>query len=98
MAKDANSAIRKTAAFEARYVRNKGVIQPLIDLIADEELFVAISAIQSLWMLTRHETEFHDWEASSKQDRQAWAQEWIEWWNSSKDAFEIPEVKRRRAS
>lgn len=98
MAKDANSAIRKTAAFEARYVRNKGVIQPLIDLVADEERFVAISALQSLWMLTRHETEFHDWDASSKQDRQAWVQEWIEWWNSSKDSFEIPEIKRRRAS
>ncbi|WP_447597973.1 HEAT repeat domain-containing protein [Nitrospira sp. Nam80] len=98
MAKDSNSAIRKTAAFEARYVRNKGVIQPLIDLIADDERYVAISAVQSLWMLTRHETEFHDWEASSKQDRQAWSQEWIEWWNAEKDGFEIPEIKRRRAS
>ena len=74
------------------------MIQPLIDLVADEERFVAISALQSLWMLTRHETEFHDWDASSKQDRQAWVQEWIEWWNSSKDSFEIPEIKRRRAS
>ena len=31
-----------------------------------------MSALQSLWMLTRHETEFHDWDDSSKQDRQAW--------------------------
>lgn len=98
MAKDANSAIRKTAAFEARYVRQKAVVQPLIDLIADEERFVAISAVQSLWMLTRHESEFHDWETSTKQDRQAWAQEWTEWWNTAKDSFEIPEVKRRKAS
>ena len=72
MAKDPNSVIRKSAAFEARYVRNKAVIQPLIDLVSDDERFVAISALQSLWMLTRHETEFHDWENSSKQDRQAW--------------------------
>jgi HEAT repeat protein len=98
MAKDPNSVIRKTAAFEARYVRHKGVVQPLIDLIADEERFVAISAVQSLWMLTRHESEFHDWEASSKQDRQAWAQEWTDWWNQAKDSFEIPEVRRRKAS
>jgi HEAT repeats len=98
MAKDPNSAIRKTAAFEARYVRQKSVVQPLIDLIADDERFVAISAVQSLWMLTRHESEFHDWEASTKQDRQAWAQEWTEWWNSAKDSFEIPEVKRRKVS
>jgi hypothetical protein len=98
MAKDANAAIRKTAAFEARYVRHKAVVQPLIDLIADDERFVAISAVQSLWMLTRHESEFHDWEISTKQDRQAWAQEWTEWWNSAKDSFEIPEIKRRKAS
>jgi hypothetical protein len=98
MAKDPNSSIRKAAAFEARYVRQKGVIQPLIDLIGDDERYVALSAVQSLWMLTRHETEFHDWEASSKQDRQAWAQEWIEWWNQAKDSFEIPEIKRRRTS
>lgn len=98
MAKDPNSSIRKAAAFEARYVRQKDVIPPLIELVADEERYVAISAVQSLWMLTRHETEFRDWETSTKQDRQAWSQEWMEWWNSAKDSFEIPEIKRRRAS
>lgn len=99
MGKDANSMIRKAAAFEARYVRHKDVIQPLIDLVGDEERFVALSAVQSLWMLTRHETEFHDWDSSSTQDRQAWAQEWIEWWNQSKDSFELPEPRtRKRAS
>ncbi len=99
MGKDPNSVIRKAAAFESRYIRHKDVIQPLIDLVGDEERFVALSAVQSLWMLTRHETEFHDWDASSKQDRQAWAQEWTEWWNLSKDTFELPEQKgRKRAS
>ncbi|WHZ14407.1 MAG: hypothetical protein OJF52_001245 [Nitrospira sp.] len=96
MAKDANSTIRKSAAFEARYVRHKDVIQPLIDLVGDEERYVAMSAVQSLWMLTRHETEFHDWDASSRQDRQAWAQEWVEWWNASKDTFELPEPRSRK--
>ena len=56
-----------------------------------------MSAVQSLWMLTRHETEFHDWDASSKQDRQTWAQEWTEWWNQSKDSFELPEPKGSEA-
>ena len=99
MAKDPNAVIRKAAAFEARYVRHKDVIQPLIDMVSDEERFVAMSAVQSLWMLTRHETEAHDWDASSKQDRQAWAEEWTEWWNQSKDTFELPEPKyRKRAS
>ncbi len=96
MAKDANPSIRKAAAFESRYVRRKEVIQPLIELLEDEERFVALSAVQSLWMLTRHETEFHDWDASSKQDRQGWAQEWIEWWNQSKETFELPEPKIRK--
>ena len=96
MAKDPNSVIRKAAAFEARYVRKKDVIQPLIDLLGDEEKFVAMSAVQSLLTLTRHETEFHDWDASNKQDRQSWAQEWIEWWNQSKETFEIPDPKSRK--
>jgi HEAT repeat protein len=99
LSKDTNSSIRKAAAFEARYVRHKDVIQPLIDLVGDEERYVALSAVQSLWMLTRHETDFHDWDSSSKQDRQTWAQEWVEWWNQSKDSFELPEPKsRKRAS
>jgi HEAT repeat protein len=68
MSKDPNPSIRKTAAFEARYVREKAVIPILIDMIADDERFVALSAVQSLWILTLHETEFHDWDTSTKQD------------------------------
>ena len=94
MAKDQNSTIRKAAAFEARYVREKTVVPVLIGMIADEERFVGLSAVQSLWILTRHETEFHDWEISTKQDRQDWTIEWMEWWNSQKDNFEMPDPKR----
>src|SRR5262245_38037030 len=94
MAKDQNSSIRKAAAFEARYVREKPVIPVLIGMISDEERFVALSAVQSLWILTRHETEFHDWETSTKQDRQGWETEWSEWWNGQKDSFEMPDLKR----
>ncbi|NOS82664.1 MAG: HEAT repeat domain-containing protein [Nitrospira sp.] len=94
MAKDQNSSIRKAAAFEARYVREKAVVPVLIGMIVDEERFVALSAVQSLWILSRHETEFHDWETSTKQDRQEWATEWSEWWNSQKDSFEMMDPKR----
>ena len=94
MAKDLNSTIRKTAAFEARYVREKLVVPVLVGMVADEERFVALSALHSLWILTRHETEFHDWEASSKQDRQEWAIEWLEWWKSQQDSFQMPDPKR----
>ena len=94
MAKDQNPSIRKAAAFEARYVREKAVVPILIGMIADEERFVGLSAVQSLWILTRHETEFHDWETSTKQERQEWTTEWVEWWNSQKDSFEMLDPKR----
>jgi hypothetical protein len=94
MSKDPNPSIRKSAAFEGRYVPDKAVVPLLIDMIADDERFVAMSAVQSLWILTRHESEFHDWDASTKQDRQEWAREWTEWWNGEKDSFELPQPKR----
>ncbi|HXF92195.1 MAG TPA: HEAT repeat domain-containing protein [Nitrospiraceae bacterium] len=96
MAKDQNPTIRKTAAFESRYVRHKAVIPVLISLLSDEERFVAISAIHSLWLLTRHESEMHNWEASTQQERQEWAQEWIDWWNASKETFELPEPRKSK--
>lgn len=94
MSKDPNSSIRKSASFEARYVREKAVVPILIAMIGDEERFVALSAVQSLWILTRHETEFHDWEASTKQDRVEWSGEWAEWWKGQQDSFQLPEPKR----
>jgi len=94
MSKDQNPSVRKAAAFESRYVRQKAVIPTLISMITDDERFVAMSALHSLWILTRHETEFHDWDTSTKQDRQAWVTEWMEWWASNKEAFEIPEPRR----
>lgn len=96
MAKDSNSSIRKTAAFESRYVRQKAVIPLLIPMVADDERFVALSALQSLWILTRHETEFHDWETSTRQDRAVWSIEWVDWWDANKDVFEFPEPPRPR--
>lgn len=98
MSKDLNPSVRKSAAFEARYVRKKAVIPILIPMVSDDERFVAMSALQSLWILTRHETEFHDWETSTKQDRAVWSNEWIEWWDTNKDLFEIPEPPRPRRS
>lgn len=95
MAKDPNSSIRRAAAFESRYVREKAVVPILIEMIADEERFVGMSAVQSLWILTRHETEFHDWDTSTKQERQEWTSEWVEWWNAQKDGFEMPDPKSR---
>jgi hypothetical protein len=93
MAKDKESTVRNVAAFEARYVRQKSVVPVLISLMTDEERFVAITAVQSLWILTRHESEMHDWETSTRQDREEWAREWIEWWNQEHETFRFPEPK-----
>ncbi len=98
MAKDPNPSVRKAAAFESRYIRQKAVIPILIPMVSDEERFVALSALQSLWILTRHETEFHDWDTSTKQDRAAWSSEWVEWWDINKETFEIPEPRRPKRS
>ena len=98
MARDLNPSVRKAAAFEARYVRQKAVIPVLIPMVTDDERFVATSALHSLWILTRHETEFHDWDTSTKQDRVVWASEWFEWWDSNKEVFEFPEPKRPKQS
>lgn len=98
MVKDPNPSVRKAAAFEARYVRQKTVIPILIPMVSDDERFVALSAVQSLWILTRHETEFHDWDSSTKEDRAMWSTEWVEWWDANKDVFEIPEPRRPKRS
>jgi hypothetical protein len=93
MARDANPSIRKAAAFEARYVRHKSVVPVLIDLLSDAERFVSITAINSLWILTRHDSEMHDWDSSNKDERTEWAQEWIDWWNANKEMLELPQPR-----
>jgi len=94
LAKDPNPTLRKAVAFEARYVRQKAMVPVLIELVQDDERFVAISAIQSLWLLTRHESEMHDWDTSTKQDRLEWAQEWITWWKANQETFQLPDQRR----
>jgi len=98
LARDPNPTLRKAAAFEARYVRQKAMVPVLIELMQDDERFVAISAIQSLWLLTRHESEMHDWDISTKQDRVEWAQEWIAWWKASQETFQLPDPRRPKKS
>jgi len=97
LTKDREPAIRKAAAFEARYVRNKAVVPLLIEVLRnDQERFVAITAVQSLWLLTRHTTEMHDWETSTPQDRAEWAQEWSDWWKASQETFELRDSSREK--
>ena len=98
MAKDPNGSIRKAAAFESRYVRQRAVIPVLIALLPDDERFVSLTAVNSLWTLTRYDPEMHDWESSTKQDRTEWTQEWIDWWNANKETFQLPEPRMQKKS
>ncbi len=88
MAKDPNSTIRNTAAFEARHVPRKEILPILIDVIPDPEQYVSITARNSFWFLTRFSGPVHDWEISTPEDRKEWAKEWWAWWEENKDRFD----------
>ncbi|MDH3769868.1 MAG: HEAT repeat domain-containing protein, partial [Nitrospirota bacterium] len=88
MAKDPNSTIRNTAAFEARYVPRKEILPILIGVIPDPEQYVSITARNSFWFLTRFSGPVHDWEISTPEDRKEWAKEWWAWWEENKDRFD----------
>jgi hypothetical protein len=88
MAKDPNSTIRNTAAFEARYVHRKEILPILIGVIPDSEQFVSITARDSFWILTRFSGPIHDWEISTPEKRKEWAKEWWAWWEENKSRFD----------
>jgi hypothetical protein len=46
--------------------------------------------------VTRHESEMHDWDASTKDERREWAQEWIDWWGANQETFQMPEPRKPR--
>ena len=88
MAKDPNSTIRNTAAFEARYVHRKEVLPIIISVIPDPEQYVSITARDSFWILTRFSGAIHDWEVSTPEKRKEWADEWWAWWEENKGRFD----------
>jgi hypothetical protein len=88
MAKDPNSTIRNTAAFEARYVHRKEILPILIGVIPDQEQYVSITARDSFWILTRFSGPIHDWEISTQEQRKEWAKEWWAWWEDNKTRFD----------
>ena len=81
--KDDTDTMRRTVAFEARYVRQKEVIPILIEMLGDSERFVAVTALESFWMLTRYAGKPHDWQGSTQEQRKVWALEWKEWWETN---------------
>ncbi|MDR4493199.1 MAG: HEAT repeat domain-containing protein [Nitrospirales bacterium] len=84
MVKDENSTIRSTAVFEARHVPLKEILPIIIGVIPDPEQYVAITARDSFWVLTKFGGQIHDWEISTPEDRKQWVQEWWDWWEEFK--------------
>ena len=79
MVKDENSTIRSTAVFEARHVPLKEILPIIISVIPDPEKYVAITARDSFWVLTKFAGSLHDWEISTPEDRSRWVKEWWDW-------------------
>ena len=85
LVKDENSTIRSTAVFEARHVPLKDILPVIISVIPDPEQFVAITARDSFWVLTKFGGQIHDWEISTQEDRSRWVKEYWDWLEEFKE-------------
>ena len=83
LVKDRADSIRQAVAFESRHVRRPESVSLLIELLADQEKYVSITARDSLWQLTRRAAPPHDWQGSTHEQRIAWAEEWKAWWDKT---------------
>ena len=83
LVKDHADTIRRTVAFECRYVRRPESVSLLIELLTDQEKYVSVTALESFWRLTRWVGPPHDWQGSTHEQRVAWAKEWKAWWDET---------------
>ena len=83
LVKDPYDTIRRTVAFESRRVRHPDAVSLLIQLLADQERYVSVAALESFWRLTRWSGPPHDWQISTQEQRIAWAKEWKIWWDET---------------
>ena len=83
LVKDPADTVRRAVAFESQHVRRPEAVSLLIDLLADEEKYVSITARDSLWRLTRRGGPPHDWQGSTHEQRIEWSKEWKAWWEEA---------------
>ena len=83
LVQDTADTVRRAVAFESQYVRRPEAVSLLIDLLADEEKYVSITARDSLWRLTRRGGPPHDWQGSTHEQRIEWSKEWKAWWEEA---------------
>ena len=89
MAHDPDEAIRHTVISESRAVRDKAVIDLLIALLADDIPSVADGALQRLYGFTGRLVERQDFLQSTKAQRRAWSEDWVQWWDEHRDTFDF---------
>jgi len=80
---DDSDTMRRAVAFLSRYVRDVEIPPLLIQLLGDPERYVAATALDSFWRLTRFGGKPHDWQGSTQEQRKQWALEWTEWWETN---------------
>ncbi|MDT7041605.1 HEAT repeat domain-containing protein [Candidatus Nitronereus thalassa] len=80
---DKNDTMRRAVAFLSRYVRDTEIPPLLIQLLGDSERYVAVTALESFWRLTRFSGKPHDWQGSTQEQRKQWALEWKDWWETA---------------
>ncbi len=89
MAKDQSETIRNAVVSESRFVKDRAVIDLLINLLADDSNSVADGAFRTLWNFTGRMVDGQDFIQSTKEERVAWAKDWARWWADNRDKFQF---------
>ena len=80
---DDSDTMRRAVAYLSRFVPDIQTPPLLIQLLGDKERYVAATALDSFWELTRFAGEPHDWQGSTQEQRKKWALEWKKWWETT---------------
>ncbi len=95
LVKDEQDTIRRAVAFGSRHVRRPEAVSLLIELLADQEKYVSLTALESFWRLTRWVGPPRDWQGSTHEQRIAWAKEWGAWWDKTLKEHQAPPNTRQ---
>ncbi len=87
---DESDTMRRAVAYLARFVPDMQSPPLLIQLLGDKERYVAATALDSFWRLTRFAGEPHDWQGSTQDQRKKWALEWKKWWETTLKNRQVP--------
>ena len=94
---DDSDTMRRAVAYLSRFVKDTEIPPLLIQLLGDGERYVAVTALDSFWRLTRYAGNPHDWQGSTQEQRKLWAQEWKAWWEEALKNHEAQPEKQESA-